>query len=133
LSASSSVWPSPHGIDGFGGVPLSPLRPTDAFQYAAVTAPELANVGVIGGWSQFKVKVNARNEFNVAAGTGGRKSDDLRHAAANHFFIRTPARNQMMFVNYFFRPRSDLLFSTEYRQFRTYKVTDAPAPLLHGS
>jgi len=117
-----------HGIDGFGGVPLSPLRPTDALQYAAVTAPELANMGVIGGWSQFKVKVNARNEFNVAAGTGGRKSDDLRQAAANNYFIGTfPARNQMIFVNYVFRPRSDLLFSAEYRRLRTYEVTGAPA------
>jgi hypothetical protein len=115
------------GIDGFGGVPLSPLRPADAFQYASVTAPELANLGVIGGWSQFKVKVNARNEFNIAAGTGGRKSDDLRQLAANNYFISTvPARNQMMFVNYVFRPRSDLLFSAEYRRLRTYEVNGAP-------
>jgi hypothetical protein len=117
-----------HGIDGFGGVPLSPLRPTDAFQYAAVTAPELANMGVIGGWSQFKVRMNTRNEFNVAVGTGGRKSDDLRQAAANNYFISTvPARNQMMFVNYVFRPRSDLLFSAEYRRLRTYEISGAPA------
>jgi len=117
-----------HGIDGFGGVPLSPLRPTDAFQYAAVTAPELATMGVIGGWSQFKIKVNTRNEFNVAAGTGGRKSDDLRQAAVNNYFVSTvPARNQVMFANYVFRPRSDLLFSAEYRRFRTYQVTGGPA------
>src|SRR5712675_3356552 len=35
------------GIDGFGGLPLSPLRPMDPVYYAAVTAPELANLGVI--------------------------------------------------------------------------------------
>lgn len=53
-------------------------------------------MGVTGGWSQFKVKVNTRNEFNVAAGIGGRKSEDLRQAAANNFSIRTvPARNHM--------------------------------------
>jgi hypothetical protein len=117
-----------HGIDGFGGVPLSRLRPTDTLEYASVIAPELANMGVIGGWSQLKVKVNARNEFNVAAGTGGRNSDDLRQAAANNYFISTvPARNQMMFVNYVFRPRSDLLFSAEYRRLRTYQVNGPPA------
>lgn len=117
-----------HGIDGFGGIPLSRLRPTDAVQYAAVTAPELATMGVIGGWSQFKIKVNARSEFNVAAGTGGRKSDDLRRAAANNYFISTvPARNQMIFANYVFRPRSDLLFSAEYRRLRTYQIAGAPA------
>jgi hypothetical protein len=115
------------GLDGFGGVPLSPLRPIDPVYYAAVTAPELANLGVIGGWSQFKIKVDARNEFNVAAGTGGRNSADLRAAALSNFFLGSvPARNQMLFANYIFRPRSDLLFSAEYRRLRTYEITGAP-------
>jgi hypothetical protein len=115
------------GLDGFGGVPLSPLRPANPLQYAAVTAPELANLGVIGGWSQFKVKVNARNEFNVAAGTGGRNSAGLRDAATSNYFLTSvPARNQMLFANYIFRPRSDLLFSAEYRRLRTYELTGSP-------
>jgi hypothetical protein len=115
------------GLDGFGGLPLSPMRPADALHYAAVTAPELAGLGVIGGWSQFKVKVNARNEFNVAAGTGGRNSTGLRTAATSNYFLTTvPARNQMLFVNYVFHPRSDLLFSAEYRRLRTYEITGPP-------
>ncbi|HEX3118577.1 MAG TPA: hypothetical protein VHP80_05730, partial [Candidatus Acidoferrum sp.] len=40
------------GVDGFGGLPLSPLRPADAIYYASVTAPQLASMGVIGGWTQ---------------------------------------------------------------------------------
>jgi hypothetical protein len=115
------------GLDGFGGLPLSPLRPPNPVQYASVTAPVLANLGVIGGWSQFKVKLDTRNEFNVAAGTGGRNSSGLRNAAVwNSFLTSVPARNQMLFVNYIFRPRSDLLFSAEYRRLRTYEIT-APA------
>jgi hypothetical protein len=115
------------GLDGFGGVPLSPLRPVNPAYYAAVTAPELANLGVIGGWSQFKIKVNARNEFNIAAGTGGRNSSDLREAALSNLFLNSvPARNQMLFANYIFRPRSDLLFSAEYRRLRTYEITGSP-------
>jgi hypothetical protein len=111
------------GIDGFGGLPLSPLKPTDAIYYASVTAPQLANLGVIGGWTQFKVKVNTRNEFNVAAGTGGRNSGDLREASVtNSFLMSVPARNQMLFANYIFKPRSDLIFSAEYRRIRTYQV-----------
>ena len=115
------------GLDGFGGLPLSPLRPADALQYAAVTAPALANLGVIGGWSQFKVKVDARNEFNVAAGTGGRNSTGLRDAAVTDSFLTSvPARNQMLFANYVFKPRSDLLFSAEYRRLRTYELSGSP-------
>jgi hypothetical protein len=115
------------GLGGFGGLPMSPLRPLDPAYYAAVTAPELANLGVIGGWSQFKIKANARNEFNIAAGTGGRNSADLRQSAAsNSFLTSVPARNQMLFANYIFRPRSDLLFSAEYRRLRTYEITGLP-------
>jgi hypothetical protein len=115
------------GLDGFGGVPLSPLRPVNPAYYASVTAPELANLGVIGGWTQFKIKVNARNELNMAAGTGGRNSAGLREAAlSNSFLASVPARNQMLFANYIFRPRSDLLFSAEYRRLRTYEITGSP-------
>jgi hypothetical protein len=115
------------GIDGFGGVPLSPLRPVSALQYAVITAPELASLGVMGGWSQFKFKLDSRNEFNVAAGTGGRNSTSLREAELSNVFLSSvPARNQMLFVNYIFKPRSDLLFSAEYRRLRTYEITRAP-------
>jgi hypothetical protein len=115
------------GIDGFGGLPLSPLRPADPLQYASITAPELANIGAIGGWSQLKIKVNSRSEFNVAAGTGGRNSSQLRDTAQGNYFLGTvPARNEMLFANYIFRPRSDLVFSAEYRRLRTYEVTGPP-------
>ena len=116
------------GLDGFGALPVIGSMPQTAMQYATVTAPVLASLGVIGGWSQFKIKINARNEFNVAAGTGGRNSAGLRAAVAQNAFLATmSARNQMFFVNYIFRPRSDLLFSTEYRRLRTYGVTGSPA------
>jgi hypothetical protein len=115
------------GLDGFGGAPLSPLRPSSAIYYNVVTAPELATLGVIGGWSQLKFKVDNRNEFNVAAGTGGRNSFGLRTSAQGDAFLLTvPARNQTIFANYIFRPRSDLLFSVEYRRLRTYQVDGAP-------
>jgi hypothetical protein len=115
------------GLDGFGGVPLSPLRPPNVGEYAAVTAPELASLGVIGGWSQLKIKLDSRQEFNVAAGTGGRNSAGLRASAVSDAFLSSvPARNQMLFVNYIFKPRSDLLFSAEYRRLRTYELTGAP-------
>jgi hypothetical protein len=111
------------GIDGFGGLPLSPLQPNNGGYYASVTAPQLANIGVIGGWTQFKYRVNSRNEFNVAAGSGGRNSGDLRTAGVgDSFLLSVPARNQMLFANYIFKPRSDLLFSVEYRRLRTYDV-----------
>jgi hypothetical protein len=116
-----------HGIDGFGGIPENPYPPQNQFLYTALTARLLAEMGVIGGWSQLKFKWNAQNEFNVAAGTGGRNSTSLRDALRTNFPAPLiPARNEMMFANYVFRPRSDLVFSAEYRRIRTYEVTGAP-------
>ena len=86
-----------------------------------------AEVGVIGGWSQLKFRWNTRNEFNVGAGTGGRNSSGLRQALLYNFQLPLiPARNQMIFGNYIFRPRSDLLFSAEYRRLRTYEIIGSP-------
>ena len=115
------------GIDGFGGVPENPYPLQNPFLYAAVTARRLAEVGVIGGWSQLKFRWNAQHEFNVAAGTGGRNSAVLRQVLSTNFPAPLiPARNQMMFANYIFRPRSDLVLSAEYRRIRTYEITGAP-------
>jgi len=115
------------GIDGFGGLPENPYPLQNQLLYTQLTAHLLAEVGVIGGWSQLKFKWNAQNEFNVAAGTGGRNSAALRQALSTSFPAPLiPARNQMMFANYIFRPRSDLVFSAEYRRIRSYEVTGAP-------
>jgi hypothetical protein len=116
------------GIDGFGGLPENPYPLQNQFLYTALTARLLANVGVIGGWSQLKFRWNAQHEFNVAAGTGGRNSAALRQALSSNFPAPLiPARNQMMFANYIFRPRSDLVFSAEYRRIRTYEINGMPS------
>jgi hypothetical protein len=117
------------GIDGFGGLPENPypLALQNQFLYTALTARLLANVGVIGGWSQLKFKWNAQHEFNVAAGTGERNSAALREALGTTFPAPLiPARNEMIYGNYIFRPRSDLVFSAEYRRLRTYEITGSP-------
>jgi hypothetical protein len=112
------------GIDGFGGLPENPYPVANPVYYNQFIAPLVANLGVIGGWSQLKFRLNSRSEFNVAVGTGGRKSSALRSIFNPNFPVPlVPARNQMIFANYIFRPRSDLLFSAEYRRLRTYEIT----------
>jgi hypothetical protein len=116
-----------NGIDGFGGTTLG-LVPTQDFHYTYVTAPKLATLLTMGGWSQLKFRFNSRNEVNAAAGYGGFSSSRLRMASVNDsYLLAVPARNEMMFANYIFRPRSDLIFSLEYRHLRTFSVTGAPA------
>jgi hypothetical protein len=115
------------GIDGFGGLPQNPYPLQNLLTYTTLTARLLEGVGVIGGWSQLKFRWNAQNEFNVAAGTGGRNSVGLRRAIGYTFpVLLLPARNEMIFANYIFRPRSDLLLSAEYRRLRTYEINGSP-------
>lgn len=116
------------GLDAFGGVPVPFVQAPNYNEYIQTAAPLLAEITMLGGWSQFKVVIDSRNEFNFAAGAGGRDSGALARAAtlAPSLDYLSP-RNQMMFVNYIFRPRSDLLFSAEYRRIRTYPLSGAPA------
>ncbi|MGH9733450.1 MAG: hypothetical protein ACRD8A_02515 [Candidatus Acidiferrales bacterium] len=116
------------GLDSFGGVPVPLIQSQEYVEYAESAAPELTRALMLGGWSQLKFVVNAQNEFNVAVGAGNRDSGDVARAgvlfpAANYL----SPRNQTILVNYIFRPRSDLLFSPEYRRLRTYSLTGAPA------
>ncbi len=119
------------GIGGFGGVGLVNSQ-NQAYQYLVTTAPTIAKLTTMGGWSQLKARINARHEFNVAAGYGGFNSFNLRNAAANDPTLAfIAARNESMLANYVFKPRSDLVFSLEYRRLKTYNVSDAPYSADH--
>lgn len=118
------------GLDAFGGVPIPRVPSQDYSEYLA-GASALAQIPMMGGWSQLKVFVDARNEFNVAVGTGGRDSADLTQDVALFPGLQyVSPRNQTLFVNYIFRPRSDLLLSPEFRRIRTYPLA---APSVSAS
>lgn len=115
------------GMEGFGGVSLGLTPPANYYNYIYVTLPALDTLTGIGGWGQLKYDANAKNEFNVAGGYGGLNSTGLRTlSATNQDFTTIPARNQTFLANYIIRPRSDLLFSVEYRHLRTFSVNGSP-------
>lgn len=77
-----------------------------------------------GGWSQFKIKANAKLEFNVAAGQDSAAADDVRgFANTTGYLAANLNQNRSEFVNFVYRPRSSLLFSTEFRTLRTTAVS----------
>jgi hypothetical protein len=116
------------GIDSFGGVPVPVISAQDYNGYIETGASALEQETMLGGWSQLKFTINSRNEFNVAAGIGDRNAGDLaRDAVLFPSLQYVSPRNEEMFVNYIFRPRSDLLFSPEYRRLRTYPIQGPPA------
>jgi hypothetical protein len=106
------------GFDGFGGLELPAIQPQDYGHYLYSTAPTLAGIPVLGGWSQLKFTLNNRSEFNAAGGLGARDAGHLRAAAQfDPLLVPVPAGNRVLFFNYIFRPRGDLVFSAEYRHF----------------
>ena len=110
-------------MDGFGGLALPQVPSQNYMHYLYVSAPALATIPVIGGWSQLKFTLNSRSEFNLAGGLGARDAGRLRAAAQfDPLLLTVPPNNRIFFFNYIFRPRSDLLFSAEYRRFYTGNI-----------
>jgi hypothetical protein len=115
------------GLDSFGGLALPSAQPQDYTHYLYASAPALAAIPVIGGWSQLKFVLNNRSEFNAAGGIGARDAARLRTAAAfDPFLLTVPPSNRVYFFNYIFRPRGDLVLSAEYRRFHTTEVVAGP-------
>jgi len=77
----------------------------------------------IGGWSQLKFKVNSKLEFNGAFGLDNPTASELRAAATSQPYVGTLlTQNRSAFVNFIYRPRSNLLFSTEYRFLQSFPL-----------
>ena len=117
------------GLDALWKSLVPFLQSQDYLNYYESGAPAaLAGITMFGGWSQLKVKLNTRNEFNVAIGTGGRNASDLSYLVPNYpMLANISPRNDTLFVNYIFRPKSDLIFSPEFRRLRTYQLSGSPA------
>ena len=116
------------GLDGFGAAPVPAVTPTTYLQYVTTTASLLARIGTYGGWSQLKFQVSSRGEVNFAVGAVSRDANAFRAAAQTDSIVRGLAfKNESMLVNYVYRPRSDLVFSGEYRRFRTYQINGTVA------
>ncbi len=86
---------------------------------------EVQALDSIGGWAQLKYRPANKWEFNAAFGMDTPYASDLKYFPYPvSYGDATLARNQAGFVNMIYRPRSDLLFSAEYRHLTTYSFTD---------
>ena len=80
-------------------------------------------LNTVGGWAQLKYRANSTLEFNAAFGQDNPFAADVRvFAEAQSYGDPTLTRNQGMFANAIYRPRSDLLFSLEYRRLKTFSI-----------
>jgi len=90
-----------------------------------VAGTEVQALDSIGGWAQLKYRPANKWEFNAAFGMDNPYASDLKYfPGADAYGSQALARNQGSFVNMIYRPRSDLLFSAEYRHLTTYSLVD---------
>ncbi len=79
----------------------------------------------VGGWAQLKYRPANKWEFNAAFGMDNPYARDLEYFEYPvSYGDPALARNQGSFVNMIYRPRSDLLFSAEYRHLTTYTISN---------
>jgi len=77
----------------------------------------------VGGWSQLKFKLNSKLEFNAAFGLDNPTSSEVRLGAPSQQYVGALwAQNRSGLVNFIYRPRSNLLFSTEYRYLQSFPI-----------
>lgn len=108
------------GIGGIGGgISRSVVFNGDP----AYPSTAIRGLDSIGGWSQFKFKANSKLEFNAAFGLDNPQASELRFGAASQTYLGPLlAENRSAFVNFIYRPRSNLLFSTEYRFLQSFPL-----------
>ena len=86
---------------------------------------QLIGVNTVGGWAQLKYRATTKLEFNSAFGADNPYAKDLNHFPYPYSYGEPIlARNHVGFLNVIYRPRSDLLFSAEYRRIMTDSIRD---------
>ena len=102
-----------------GGIGRSVLFSGNPFD----TATRVRPLDSIGGWSQLKLKATAKLEFNGAFGMDSPFAEDVRAFYASQSYLDpTLVQNRSALVNFVYRPRSNLLFSSEFRHLRTFEI-----------
>lgn len=82
-------------------------------------ASSMTGLDVTGGWSQLTFRPTPAVEFNLAHGEDHAYGRDLRLFPS---YAPAVSRNRAEMVNFIYRPRTDLIFSLEYRHLATRRV-----------
>ena len=109
-----------HAVGGLGGgIGQSVLWETPL----GSPATEVYGLHSMGGWVQLKVKPARKFEINGALGDDNPFSSELRRFENNPIYANgLLSRNLTPFVNFIYRPRSDVVFSLEYKHLKTFTV-----------
>jgi hypothetical protein len=88
--------------------------------YLADPTTDVYGLNSVGGWSQLKFKATSKLQFNGAYGLDNPYARELREHGGNANYYPVPlSKNESGFVNFIYQPRSDIVFSMEYRRIKT--------------
>jgi hypothetical protein len=105
----------------YGGIWRSVLFSGDPM----LAGTQVKGLDTVGGWAQLKYRPANKWEFNAAFGMDNPYASDLRlFPYAQAYGFPALSKNEGSFVNMIYRPRSDLLFSAEYRHLTTYALSN---------
>jgi hypothetical protein len=86
-------------------------------------ATEVYGLNSLGGWGQLKFKATSKLQFNGAYGLDNPYAGELRVHGGNTNYYPVPlSKNESGFVNFIYQPRSDIVFSMEYRRIKTFTL-----------
>ena len=86
-------------------------------------ATDVYGLNSVGGWSQLKFKATSKLQFNGAFGLDNPYAGELRVHGGNTNYYPVPlSKNESGFVNFIYQPRSDIVFSMEYRRIKTFTL-----------
>ncbi len=108
---------------GFGGA-----IGQSVFWKGQVGDPNTAVHGLdsMGGWVQLKFKPKPKFEVNAAFGDDSPFSSELRSNVSPSNSDSLLSKNLSPFINFIYQPRSDVVFSTEYRHLKTFVLDSNP-------
>jgi hypothetical protein len=86
-------------------------------------ATEVYGLNSLGGWSQLKFKATSKLQLNGAYGLDNPYAHELRvHGGNTNYYPMPLSKNESGFVNFIYQPRSDIVFSMEYRRIKTFTL-----------
>ena len=76
-----------------------------------------------GGWSQLTLRATSKLEFNAGFGIDNPTASEVRISVGSELYVGPLlVQNRGGLINFVYRPRSNLLFSTEYRHLRSFPI-----------
>ncbi|HWY71764.1 MAG TPA: hypothetical protein VNX88_24060 [Terriglobales bacterium] len=114
-------------LGGFGAAAGTSVLQSDSLLNRSAV---VRGLDTIGGWTQASYEASPVVQFNAGYGLDNPFSDQVRQiAAVQNLFYPRLGRNRSAMANVIYRPRSDLLFSLEYRHIVSSRIGQATASI----